>query len=196
MVNTIGLLSSGGNDMVNTIFEGLKAVGTVIAGIGLYLAYRQLRASIRWNRINATFTYLPEAVYIERERAAAEAMKTIGIDLYQQELPIERKTVDQIFNDSQVFKEAKDFLNMFETYAAAYKANAVDRDHSYGLNASQFIRYYVVFKPFIYELRSRRKNNKFWMKFERLVQKDWLERQEKEIEELARAQDKTGGYDF
>lgn len=43
--------------MLQSVTEWIKALGTVIAAVSLYLAYRQLRANIRWNRVNASFTY-------------------------------------------------------------------------------------------------------------------------------------------
>lgn len=165
--------------------EWIKAAGTVFAAISLYLAYRQLRANVRWNRINATFTYLPEAFFLERERAAATALETIDVDLYKQSKPLEAQAVAALLDNSNVFKEAKDFLNLFENYAAAYKAGAVDPDHSYILNAGQFIRYFEVFQPLIKETRVRRNNEMFWSEFERLVAKHWKPRQCKEIESAA-----------
>jgi hypothetical protein len=183
--------------MTQTIIEWIKASGTIIAAVSLYLAYRQLRASVRWNRIDATYAFLPETVYLERERAAANALLGIEIDLYKQEKPLTPEIVTSILNDSNVFKEAKDFLNLFEDYATAYKAEAVDHDHAYLLSASRFIRYFQVFQPFIRELRARRENPMIWREFELLVTKDWSVRQKQEIEKVADEHDKlrhTKGY--
>ena len=172
------------------MIEWIKAAGAVLAAISLYLAYRQLRANVRWNRINATFTYLPETFFLERERAAATALESIGVDLYKQSKPLEAQTVASLLDNSNVFKEAKDFLNLFENYAAACRAGAIDPDHSYILNASQFIRYFEVFQPLIKELRIRRNNEMFWSEFERLVTKHWKPRQDKEIESAALEREK------
>ena len=179
--------------MTQTIIEWLKAIGTVIAAVSLYLAYRQLRANIRWNRVNATFTYLPETTYIEREHAAATELEPVGIDLYKQEQPLAAETVTRILSDSHVFRKVKDFLNLFEDYATAYKAKAIDRDLSYILIASRFIRYYVMFKPLIEAVRDQSKNEMYWIEFERLVTDDWQPRQKKEIEKAARTRQKSRG---
>jgi len=167
---------------VSAMLEWIKAAGTVFAAISLYLAYRQLRANVRWNRINATFTYLPEALFIERERAAAAALETIEKDLYQQTTSLEPKAVDALLNNSNAFRDVKDFLNLLENYAAAHKAGAIDPDHSYILNASQFIRYYDVFQTLIEKIRSERNNEMFWVEFEVLANEKWRPRQKDEIE--------------
>jgi len=170
------------------ILEWIKAAGTVFAAISLYLAYRQLRANVRWNRINSTFTYLPEAFFLERERAAAAAIQMLHIDLYKQLAPLDASTVDAILANSDVFKELKDFLNMFENYSAAYKAGAIDPDHSYILNASQFIRYLDIFYPLITRVRKERDNRLFWIEFERLAE-HWRKRQKEELKSLDEKRD-------
>ena len=157
------------------VLEWIKAAGTVFAAISLYLAYRQLRANVRWNRINATFSYLSEPFFLERERGAAAALKGVGIELYEQSTPLAAPAVDAILADSNVFREVKDFLNLFENYAAAHKAGAIDPDHSYILNASQFIRYFEVFEPLIEQVQHRKPM--FWVEFERLTPRDWKKRQ-------------------
>jgi hypothetical protein len=183
--------------MAHDLVEWLKAIGILIAAVSLYLAYRQFRATLRWNRINATFTYLPEAVYLEREGAAANALQAIGVDLYKQEKPLSAEAVMRILDDSQIFKNAKDFLNQFEDYAAAYRAHAIDRDHSYLLSASRFIRHYEIFRPLIDELRHQRKNPMYLREFEKLVTEDWLPRRTTEIKAADRKRDeerKGGEY--
>ena len=178
--------------MIQTRLEWLKAVGAIVTAVGaiiaavsLYLAYLQLQASIRWNKINATFTYLPEAMFQESERAAARALATIDVDLYKQEQPLTPEAVARVLGDSQVLSETKNFINLFELYATAYKAGAIDNTHSYVLSGSQFIRYYFVFKPLIDTIRSQRKNDMYWVEFETLVIEDWQIRQSKEIKDAA-----------
>jgi len=171
--------------MSHEIFEYIKAVATVIAAISLYLGYRQLRANVRWNRINATFSYLPAALVIEREHAVAAALKLVDIDFYKQQEPLAPEVVQKILADSNVFREVKDLLNLFEDYATAYKAGAIDPDYSYILSASQFIKYHTVFSPLIKALRFERKNDMYWIEFEKLVLDQWQIRLNDEIRKAA-----------
>jgi hypothetical protein len=180
--------------MTQTIIEWVKASGVIIAAVSLYLSYRQLRSNIRWNRINATYTYLPETVFVEREPAAATALQAVGIDLYKQQEPVTTQIVTAIIDDSNAFKEVKDFLNMFEDYATAYKAQAIDQNHAYQLSASRFILYYRVFQPFIEELRAKRRNPKIWLQFDLLVTEDWYPRQKEEIRKLKNQQHPFAKY--
>lgn len=96
----------------------------------------------------------------------------------------------RILDDTHVYKEAKDFINLFEDYATAYKANAIDRDLAYKLSASRVIRYYKVFKPLIDGLRQQLNNQMYWREFERLVTKDWQPHRIEEIEDFERKKDK------
>jgi len=168
----------------STIIESIKALGTIIAAASLFLGYMQLRANVRWNRLNATYSYLPETVYLERERAVAKILEPLKVDLYQQKEPLTDDVIKAIMENPNVFKEVKDFLNMFEDYATAYKAKAIDRNHACLLNATRYIRYFHVFKPFIEELRSSRKNVMYYWQFQWLVTKDWTGRQDKQAKRI------------
>lgn len=179
-----------------TVLELVKALGTVIAATGLYLTYRQIRATVRWNRINATFTYLPDAIFAERERAVAREMTEFGIDLHQVDRELSPEAVTGIMRESRSFAVIKDFLNLFEGYATAYQAKAIDKDQAYVLVASQFIRYFTIFKPLIVELRKRRSSETYWSEFQRVVE-EWQVRQKAELKAVNAARDekrKGEGY--
>jgi Domain of unknown function (DUF4760) len=162
-----------------TFLEWLKALGTVVAACSLLFGFLQLRRNMRWNRINATFTYLPEMTYLAREREAANALGKVSVDLYKQDGPLADSAVTKILDDSLLFREVKDFLNLFEDYAKAYWANAIDREQSYLSSVSRFIRNFDIFKPVIVAVREQRKRPHYWLEFENLVTK-WQKRQAKE----------------
>ena len=119
--------------------------------------------------------------------AGGAALVRLQVDLYKAREPLSKETVARIIDSSVVLKGVKDFVNLCENYAAAHEAGLIDRDHSYNLKASQFIRYYVIFEPLIQALRSPGENVMYWEEFERLVTTECRLRREKTIEAAARA---------
>src|ERR1700746_2735198 len=144
------------------VVEWLKAGGTVIGAIGVSLAYYQVRKAVRWNKVNATFTYLNSAAIVERERKAAEALASLGINLYMQNSTLSDDAVDRIRQNPDIYKEVKDFLNVFEGYATALNAGALDKELAYNLRADRFIRHYEIFEIFIEKERSAMSNDMYW----------------------------------
>src|ERR1051326_2780500 len=95
------------------IFEWIKMCGLLITAVGVCLAYHQFRAAVRWNKLNASFSFLSSDTLMGRERAAADAMLPLGVDLHYTTTPLDSKTVAAIFNDTKVFREVKELLNVF-----------------------------------------------------------------------------------
>ena len=166
--------------------SALSALVSAVVGIVLLfqiaLAKKQLYNSINWNKINATFTYLTDAVIMERERATAESLKKIDIDLYSRREPVSEQQANSILHDTNTNREVKDFLNVFEGYATAINSGAIDENLAYHLRADRFIRHFEIFKSFINASRNQLQNEMYWIEMERIYRK-WKPRRQKEREE-------------
>jgi hypothetical protein len=164
------------------LVEWLKAGSTLIGAAGVSLAYYQIRKAVRWNKVNATFTYLNNTAIMERERKAAEALDNLGINLYLQTSTLDENVVVQIRQDPNIYKEIKELLNLFEGYATALNAGALDYELAYNLRADRFIRHFDIFECFIKKERAAMDNDMYWVEMERVHDK-WKPRREREKKE-------------
>lgn len=188
-------------DTTPNITDWLEAVGTVITALvslfllrQITLTKEQLESTVKWNKVNATFTYFTNAMFMERERIVSEVLSKLGIDLYLTEESLDDHIVKEILNDPLKYREVKDFLNLLEDYAAAVRVGAFDPDCSYNIMSEIIPRYKKVFMPFIKELRDIKKNELVFIELEN-VALVWESRYEKEKQEelkkLEEAREKT-----
>lgn len=158
----------------------------------LEIARRQMETSIQWNKLNATFTYFTNDIFMQRERAMVRRFSSLKVNLYRETEPINNEILDAIYNDVDAFMEVKDFLNLLEDYATAVRVGALDRDCSYAIMAAIIIRYARVLMPFIVRARKEMDNQQYYIELEK-VALDWGSRfqiekaeQMKELERVRR----------
>ena len=126
-----------------------------------------------------------------RERAAADAMLPLGVDLHYTTTPLDSKTVAAMFNDTKVFRELKALLNVFENYVTAVNSGAVDFHCAYNLRVDRFLRLSRVFAPFVAEVRHKIENEMYLIEMERLA-KVWRPRRVQEQREFETAREGQG----
>lgn len=143
------------------------------------LAREQMAVGIQWNKVNATFTYFTNDTFLVRERAASEALESLGVNTYIRAEPLEQKTVEEILADSKKYREVKDFLNLLEDYASAVRVGALEADCSYGTMSGIVLRYTRMFMPFVDKLRSMPDGEEVYLELER-VSLAWQSRYEAE----------------
>jgi hypothetical protein len=145
------------------------------------LAREEAHRTVTWNKLNATFTFLNDSVFSERERAAAEYLNHFGIELIHATEPLNRGTVEQLRNDFEACFHLKALLNLMEDWATAVKVGLVDHETAYATISGQFIRYGGVLMPFIESHREITNDDEFYIEFERIYL-EWKARSERDRE--------------
>ena len=152
--------------------EYLKAIGFLITAIGVFLAYYQLRKTIRWNKLNAGLSFFSHQTIIEREEAAVAALAAYGITHHQQTDPLPDDVVKRLIDDPVAYRAIKGLLNLFEEYALAVRLKILDEDAAFKLMSLVLVRHFHVFEPFIRARRKTVTGAALWQEFE-LVARDW-----------------------
>ena len=149
------------------------------------LARVQMKLGTQWNKLNATFTYFTNEMFIERERAVADKLSSIGVDLYIANKPLNDDIVQKMIEDKSIYRDTKDYLNLIEDYAAAVRVGALDYDCSYAIMSGIIVRYHQVFLPFIKRLRNDFDDHECYIEIEKLAL-DWQAKYEHEKNENMR----------
>ncbi len=158
----------------------LQLLVTTTGLVSLVLLWRQTRESANWNKrntiLNKVQTHLENfsesASNPQYERAAHEALKTIGVSM---EKELSQEAVNKILlNDSALFA-IRHYLNDYEEFCAAVRVGTVDSDFSFALNSFLVTKCYKVFRPFIIAWRSAQGDEDIWIELERLAT-DWGDR--------------------
>jgi len=170
---------------ITSLFSGVSAVGILLLFWQIRHAAKELDFSSKWNKINATFTYFTNDDFMERERAAAIKLNALNIDLYKQKEALPPTIVEKIYEEQEIHREVKEFLNVFEGYATAVNAGAFEADCSYNLMSRVFVRYWTVFEPYIRFVRLPENMNSdgLWNEMEKLVD-EWKGRAQKDDKAL------------
>ena len=154
------------------LLEYFKALGAIVAAIGICVTFYQIRKNVLWNKLNAAFSMFPNKEFADREQAAAVAASSKGINLYTIRDPFEPSTVDEILSDPLIYGPVKVFMNFFEDYALATKVGVLDADVAYKLMADSLTRNFRVFKPLIDRRRSLIGRAGLWVEWETIA-RDW-----------------------
>jgi Domain of unknown function (DUF4760) len=205
---TAGKIHFGRSSVMATInwAEWIQAIAALIsAGVAivlikqlslaknqLALTQEQLELGVHWNKLSATFTFFSVRTFTEHERAAAESLSKLDVDLYHQKGALPPEIVKAVHYDANHFREIKSFLNFMEDYAAAVHTGVMDSNVSYQLMSDLVTRYYNIFKPLMEARRDEISNRRLWIEFETLALR-WepkrIAEQQKLTEQLAKAQE-------
>jgi hypothetical protein len=153
------------------VATAIKDWGPLVAGIGLFLAWYQLRKTVLWNKLNATFSIFSSQRLLDRESAAAKALLGVGIDLYQQRTVLSDDKVNAIIADPTIYPHVKGFLNFLEDYSMAVNVGALDENTAFLLMAEVLNRHYEVFMPLIAKRREAASSPRLWEQLESVVRR-------------------------
>jgi hypothetical protein len=167
------ILSEGGGPSITDWIQAISSGVTALAAIGvlvqILIAWKQIKSSEKWSKINATFSYFSSDRFIERERKAAESLRHIGTNLYNPDGPLKTEQVDLIFKRTDVYAEIKDYLNLLESFSTAINTDALDEDCAYSSGASTVLRDFYVFQPLIKLWREKRDDSELYIDLEKLA---------------------------
>ena len=136
-------------DWIQAAAAVLTAVVSVILLRQLTLAKNQLESGVKWNKLNAAFTYFNSDLVLQREQEVAEALTKAGVDFYAQTTPLTNVQLDAIHNDRSIYIAVRSFLNLIEDYCTAVHIGAIDEDAAFAMNSALIMRWHAVFGPLI-----------------------------------------------
>ena len=163
------------NNMTLEIFsrDFIPIIGVFVAAIGLIFVWWQIRSAAKsieltsqslmqaseslehssnWNKINSTYNFFD----LDRNTKIEEELYTAGDRLkikFDKELTPEE--LEKLTRDSVCFLKAKEFLNDFESYCAAYQIGALDKELAYQMLGTRVAKEFRVFYPLVEHLRNR-----------------------------------------
>ena len=180
----------------------VPVLSLIVATIGLLLIWWQIRAAVtainvsvdslnqaraafqqttEWNRITSTYTFFDLDRNSQIEKRLYEAGAKIGLR-FDKELTTEE--ISKIVETPALFLAAKDFLNDFESYCAAYRVGALHRELAFQLLGTRISKEYFVFAPFVEYLRNQFKDIGILHELE-VTANEWSDRLKKEEDERA-----------
>lgn len=164
----------------------VTAVVTVLLLLTLVLTRRQVKltreqieSAVRWNRINATFTFFSTEQLAKPERAMVKSLQKLGINYHQQLAALTARQLEAICGNAEVLIDVKEFLNMLDDYATAVRSGALDADTAFAMMRYVVSRHYRTFKPFIQRRRRETDDQSVYCELEGLAEA-WLTRAEEE----------------
>lgn len=171
-----------------------------VAAIGLLFIWLQIRAAVaainvsantldqaraafvqttEWNRITSTYTFFDLNRNAEIERRLYEEGEKLGLR-FDKELT--KAEVAKIVEAPALFIAAKEFLNDFESYSAAYQIGALHKELAFQLLGTRISKEYLVFAPFVEYLREQFKDIGILHELE-VTAHEWSDRLKKEDDE-------------
>jgi len=172
IVATIGLLFiwlqiKAATDAINLNVESLKQ------------AQKDFQQTSAWNKINSTYTFFNFERNTEIENRLYEAGAKEGLKF---DKALTDTELQKVISTPPLFVAAKEWLNDFESYCAAYRIGALDKELAFQLLGTKASKEYLVFRPFIEYLRSQFKDIGILYEFE-TVASEWYDRLKKEENE-------------
>ncbi|MCD2452394.1 DUF4760 domain-containing protein [Methylicorpusculum oleiharenae] len=176
----------------------------VISVIGLFLVVIQIKSAVRaiqqtaesiklaqielkqtsaWNKVNSTYDRLRTDHNAEIERKLYSAGEAHNIKFNNK---ISTDELNIIVSNKELFNTAKEWLNEFESYCAAYRVGALDKELAFQLHGTRISKELSVFRPFINYLRNQFHDDGILFEFES-VATDWADRLQKEEKERSDA---------
>ena len=137
----------------------------------LRLTKDQLESGVKWNRLNAAFTFFHSEVVLSRERAAAAALHKLGINLYNTTEALPPEIISKILRDWDALADVRDFLSLVEDYATGIHHGAIDEDAAFAMMSGLIIRWSTVFRPFIEARRLEVHDRLAYSEFDQLAER-------------------------
>lgn len=179
----------------------VPVISLVVAVVGLFFIWKQIKAatqsiqltsasleqasealkhSSRWNKINSTYNFFDLERNSRIEEELYKAGKRLGIK-FDKELSSEE--LKKLTADDICFLKAKEFLNDFESYCAAYQIGALDKELAYQMLGTRIAKEFRVFYPLVEHLRNRFNDLGILIEFQNTAN-EWNARLEEESEKI------------
>jgi hypothetical protein len=166
------------NKPMTVDFARIESIATCVMAIAslsviwqLRQGREQLRQTLKWNRLTATFTLFNLPRFNECRRAVARRLMAYGYDLVQQTEPMPSSVVESVRANQESMFDADDYLNLLEDYAAAVNVGMVDAAFAYQLMATVITRDHRLLKPLIERTRSVSGQPDCWIELTKLADK-------------------------
>lgn len=175
-------------------------IALIISVIGLFLVLIQIKSAVRaiqqtaesiklaqielkqtsaWNKVNSTYDRLKSDRNSEIERKLYSAGEARNIKFDKE---ISTNELDIIISNKDLFDTAKEWLNEFESYCAAYRVGALDKELAFQLHGTRISKELKVFRPLVNYLRNHFHDDGILFEFES-VATDWADRLQNEENE-------------
>jgi hypothetical protein len=142
-------------------------------------AQKDFQQTSAWNKINSTYSYFNLERNSEIENRLYEAGAKEGLKFDRELTGAE---LQKVIATPSLFAAAKEWLNDFESYCAAYRIGALDKELAFRLLGTRISKEYLVFRHFIEYLRAQFKDIGILYEFE-TVASEWYDRLKKEESE-------------
>jgi hypothetical protein len=176
-------------DWISAAATSVSAVVAIFLLYQLYLAKEQLaltqaqlNSGIKWNQMNAVFTYFGMEEYAQRRSAVAEVLKKQGIEFEGRREALAPEIVEVLMQGDN-YGTVQRFLNYLEYCAAVIRTGVAEPNTSYALMGGIITIQYGVFRPFIEKRRELTNNLRVWAELEKLAL-DWQIRRTQEASKL------------
>jgi hypothetical protein len=198
--NTVTLIQEFNSTYLPLVDLGLKVIGFT----SLFFIWYQIRQARLWNKLKSEFNFVNLSKDAEFELAVQNAFKTLGINLVGRQTPLDPAEVTKVFSDENARHATKTFLNYFENTCAAINIGHADEDLAFAVHSAEVLRTYMLFQPFIAEIRSKYNDDELYVELEktylrweaiegkkRKAQQKAVQRLKKKLEKSRGVQSKT-----
>lgn len=166
------LLQIFARDIVPIISMVIAAVGLLFIWLQIRAATKAFRQSSRWQKISATYNFFSMERNSEIEKQLYPKAAEKGVKLNSR---LSDEELELIVGDPELFLYSKNLLNDFESYCAAYRLGALDKELAFQLLGTRVTHCYGVFVPFVEYLRKAFKDPGVLYEFEATA-REWAER--------------------
>ncbi len=157
----------------------LAQVGVMTVGLAsLVLVGLQLRSTSRWNKRLSFHQFFKEVPELPKKEKFSALADKLNIDDVHLGSPLSKEGAKSIHDDKQAQMVVMDYLNDFEEFAFAVRSGLVDDTYAYTLEQCRVMRAWVVFEPWVMELRKTTMYANAYKQLE-LLAKMWLKRAKK-----------------
>lgn len=124
----------------------------ICAAISIYRIEEQLRATVEWNRRNATFSFFSYESFSHIDHEFEGAMQKlpggpIKVGLRKEKLT--KEEVDAILEDPNARIAVKQYFTYLETFALGVRSNTLDGELAFHTRASALVASVDFFSPYI-----------------------------------------------
>ena len=118
------------------------------------LSRKQLDEANKWNKRNATFSFISPEQHFAQAEAIRVILKKKGIDA-RDFAPLDDSQTTALIEDEEAYHGLVDALNFYEHYAVAANSGLFDDDAAFNLDSAAVVRLFRRFERFIERVRDR-----------------------------------------
>ena len=159
-------MSTTCDNTILAIKDIVVVLGFPLAILAAALALAQLRRTITWNKLNATFALFPNKQYTEHQALVATEFIRLGIPFSSRLDPLTEAEVASIVNDPAAHGALRSFLNYLEDYSTALLGGVLHKGAAFQLMGDALTRYFRIFEPLIRLRREVMCQPALWVEFQ------------------------------